>query len=60
MFHRELVRPGGYPIHTFTWTEAIAHLDDFRATNFRHRRDFVAAHFEHLMLRRLRCCRKVS
>jgi hypothetical protein len=43
MFHRELVRPAGYPIHTFTWTEAIAHLDDFCGTNFRAMRDFVAA-----------------
>ena len=43
MFHRELVRPTGYPIRTWTWTEAIQHLDEFRGTTLRPMRDFVAA-----------------
>jgi len=43
MFHRELVRSTGYPIHTWTWTEAIELLDSFRDTRFRPMRDFVAA-----------------
>ena len=42
MFSRELIRPAGYPVRTWTWAEAVARLDGFHGTTLRPMRDFVA------------------
>jgi len=42
VFIRELVRPAGYPVRTWTWQEAVARLDGFTGGTLKPMRDFVA------------------
>jgi len=42
VFIRELIRPDGYPVRTWTWAEAVARLDSFKGNAIKPMRDFVA------------------
>jgi hypothetical protein len=41
VFIRELIRPDGYPVRTWTWAEAVARLDGFEGTSLKPMRDFM-------------------